>query len=152
MTAMRMRRLKIAILSGLGLALGLGLAACQSTSQQLEQPPNARSLIMVHKAILWRDLESIMSASIAAPRRHPSGWRVCVRLDTKGPLGSYTGERDYLVALYGADRRPELVMEDTAAACAAEPHVPFPELEGGYVRLQAQSKKSKADGSRPDGK
>ena len=74
------------------------------------------------------------------------------QLNRKGPLGSYTGERDYLVALYGADRRPELVMEDTAAACAAEPHVPFPELEGGYVRLQAQSKKSKADGSRPDGK
>ena len=56
--------------------------------------------------------------------------------------------RDYLVALYGADRRPELVMEDAAAACAAEPHVPFPELEGGYVRLESQQK-SKAD-TKPD--
>ena len=148
---MRMRRLKIAIPFGPGLALGLGLAACQTTSQQVEQPPNARSLIMVHRAILWRDLESIKNASIAAPQRHPSGWRVCVRLDTKGPLGSYTGVRDYLVALYGADRRPELVMEDAAATCAAEPHVPFPELEGGYVRLQSE-KKSKVDGSNPDGK
>ena len=146
-----MRRLKIAIPFGPGLALGLGLAACQTASQQVEQPPNARSLIMVHRAILWRDLESIKNASIAAPQRHPSAWRVCVRLDTKGPLGSYTGVRDYLVALYGADRRPELVMEDAAATCAAEPHVPFPELEGGYVRLQSE-KKSKVDGSKPDGK
>ena len=146
---MRMRRLKIAI--PCGLALGLGLAACQTTGPQVEQPPNARSLIMVHKAILWRDLESIKNASITAPQRHAGGWRVCVRLDTKGALGSNTGLRDYLVALYGADRRPELVMEDAAAACAAEPHVPFPELEGGYVRLESD-KKSKADDSKPDRK
>ena len=139
---MRMRRLNIAI--PCGLAFGLGLAACQTTAPQVEQPPNARSLIMVHKAILWRDLESIKNASIAAPQRHASGWRVCVRLDTKGALGSNTGVRDYLVALYGADRRPELVMEDAAAACAAEPHVPFPELEGGYVRLESQQR-AKAD-------
>jgi hypothetical protein len=144
-----MRRLKIAI--PCGLALGLGLAACQTTGPQVEQPPNARSLIMVHKAILWRDLESIKNASIAAPQRHASGWRVCVRLDTKGALGSNTGVRDYLVALYGADRRPELVMEDAAAACAAEPHVPFPELEGGYVHLESD-KKSKADDAKPDRK
>jgi hypothetical protein len=98
-----MRRLKIAI--PCGLALGLGLAACQTTGPQVEQPPNARSLIMVHKAILWRDLESIKNASIAAPQRHASGWRVCVRLDTKGAFGQFTGVRDYLVALYGADRR-----------------------------------------------
>ena len=147
---MRMRRLQIAIL--LGLALGLGLAACQTASQQVEQPPNARSLVLVHKAILWRDLESIKNASIAAPQRHAGGWRVCVRLDTRGPLGSMTGVRDYLVALYGADRRPELIMEDAAAACAAEPHVPFPELEGGYLRPQSQQKKSKADGAKPDRK
>jgi len=146
---MRMRRLKISI--PCGLALGLGLAACQTTGPQVEQPPNARSLIMVHKAILWRDLESIKNASIAAPQRHASGWRVCVRLDTKGALGTYTGVRDYLVALFGADRRPELVMEDATAACAAEPHVPFPELEGGYVRLESD-KKSKADDAKPDRK
>jgi hypothetical protein len=40
------------------------------------------------------------------------------------------------------------VMEDAAAACAAEPHVPFPELEGGYVSLESD-KKSKADDSNP---
>jgi hypothetical protein len=145
---MRTRRLKIAI--PCGLALGLGLAACQASLEQIDQPPNARSLIMVHKAILWRDLESIKNASITAPQRHAGGWRVCVRLDTKGAFGTYTGARDYLVALYGADRRPELVMEDAAAACAAEPHVPFPELEGGYVRLESQQK-SKAD-AKPDRK
>jgi len=145
---MRTRRLKIAI--PCGLALGLGLAACQASLEQIDEPPNARSLIMVHKAILWRDLESIKNASITAPQRHAGGWRVCVRLDTKGAFGSNTGERDYLVALYGADRRPELVMEDAAAACAAEPHVPFPELEGGYVRLESQQK-SKAD-AKPDRK
>src|SRR5690242_5537463 len=143
---MRMRRLNIAIRCGP--ALGLGLVACQTTAPQVEQPPNARSLIMVHKAILWRDLESIRNASIAAPQRHANGWRVCVRLDTKGAFGRYTGVRDYLVALYGADRQPELVMEDAAAACAAEPHMPFPELEGGYVRLESD-KKSKADDSNP---
>ncbi len=151
---MRMRRLQIAILCGLGAALSLGLAACQTTSQQqqVDQPPNARGVVMLHRGILWRDLASIKDASIAAPRRHPSSWRVCVRLDTKGPLGTYTGGRDYLVALYGADRRPELVMEDVTAACAAEPHEPFPELEGGYVRPQSQSKKSKADVPKPDRK
>jgi hypothetical protein len=145
---MRTRRLKIAIPRGL--TLGLGLAACQASLEQIDEPPNARSLIMVHKAILWRDLESIKNASITAPQRHASGWRVCVRLDTKGAFGHVTGVRDYLVALYGADRRPELVMEDAAAACAAEPHVPFPELEGGYVRLESQQK-SKAD-AKPDRK
>jgi len=144
-----MRRLNIAI--PCSLTFGLVLAACQTTGPQVEQPPNARSLIMVHKAILWRDLESIKNASIAAPQRHASGWRVCVRLDTKGAFGSYTGARDYLVALYGADRRPELVMEDAAAACAAEPHVPFPELEGGYVSLQSD-RKAKADDAKPDRK
>ena len=143
---MRMRRLNIAI--PCGLAFGLGLAACQTTAPQVEQPPNARSLIMVHKAILWRDLESIKNASITAPLRHAGGWRVCVRLDTKGAFGTYTGVRDYLIALYGADRRPELVMEDAAAACAAEPYVPFPELEGGYVSL-GPDKKSKADDPKP---
>jgi len=144
-----MRRLKIAILCG----LGLGLAACQTTNQQqqVDQPPNARSLIMVHKAVLWRDLESIKNASIAAPVRHADGWRVCVRLDTKGSLGSMTGARDYLVALYGADRRPELVMEDAAAACAGEPRVPFPELEGGYLRLKSD-KKSKTNAPKSDRK
>jgi hypothetical protein len=147
---MTMRRLQIAILCGL--AIGFGLTACQTTAPQVEQPPDARSLVMLHRAVLWRDLDSIKNASIAAPRRHPSGWRVCVRLDTKGPLGTYTGGRDFLVALYGADRRPELVMEDAAATCAAEPHEPFPELEGGYVRLRSQSKKSKADAPKPDRK
>ena len=146
---MRTRRLKIAI--PCGLALGLGLAACQASLEQIDEPPNARSLIMVHKAILWRDLESIKNTSIAAPQRHAGGWRVCVRLDTKGAFGQFTGVRDYLVALYGADRRPELVMEDAATACAAEPHVPFPELEGGYVRLESD-KKSKADDAKPDRK
>ena len=77
---MRMRRLQIAILGGLGLALGLGLGACQTTAsqqQQIDQPPNARNLIMLHRGVLWRDLTSIKNASIAAPRRYPSGWRVC---------------------------------------------------------------------------
>jgi hypothetical protein len=149
-----MQRFNIAILRGLGpaLSLGLGLTACQTTSQQVEQPPNARSLVMIHRATLWRDLESIRNASIAAPQRHAAGWRVCVRLDTKGVLGTYTGARDYLVALYGADRRPELVMEDAAASCAAEPHVPFPELEGGYLRPLSQSKSAKPDRSKPDRK
>jgi hypothetical protein len=143
---MRMQRFAIAILCG------LGVAACSTSREQaVEQPPNARSLIMVHKAILWRDLESIKNASITAPQRLAGGWRVCVRLDTKGAFGTYTGERDYLVALYGADRRPELVMEDAAAACAAQPHVPFPELEGGYLRLQPDNK-SKTDGPKPDRK
>jgi hypothetical protein len=146
-----MRRLKIAIPCGLALGLGFGLAACQTTAPQVEQPPNARSLIMVHKAILWRDLESIKNASIGAPQRHASGWRVCVRLDTKGALGRSTGARDYLVALSGANQRPELVMEDAAAACAAEPHVPFPELEGGYLRPQSD-KKSSADEAKPNRK
>lgn len=120
---------------------GFGLAACAGgRQQQPDQPPNARSLVMIHRALLWRDLESIKDASIGTPQRHADIWRVCVRINIKGAFGAYTGPRDYLVALYGADKRPELVMEDAAVACAAEPHVPFPELEGGYVGLQQSGK------------
>ena len=116
---MRLQRLKIAI--PCGLAVGLGLAACSTSREQVEQPPNARSLIMVHKAILWRDLESIKNASITAPERHAGGWRVCVRLDTKGALGTNTGERAYPVPLYGAHRRPDLPLADAPGGRAPSP-------------------------------
>jgi hypothetical protein len=131
-------RIMVAILCG------LGLAACSSSRHENpDEPPNARGLIIAYKGLLWRDLESIKNASIAQPQRQAGVWRVCVRLDTKGPLGTYTGERDYLVAVYTVVRRPELLTEDAAAICGPQPHVPFPELEGTYEKLD-NSRKAKA--------
>lgn len=135
--------LKIAILK-IAILFSLGLAGCSSGSrEQLDLPPNARGIIIANKSLLWRDLESIRNASIAAPLRHVDVWRVCVRLDTKGAFGVYTGERDYLVAIYGGSRPPELVMEDAALSCAAQPRVPFPELEGSYLQKDKKAKPSK---------
>src|SRR5258707_14130010 len=105
---MRMRRLKIAIPCGLALGLGLSLAACQTTSQQVEQPPNARSLIMVHKAILWRDLESIKNASIATPQRHAGGWRVSFQVEPLGGLLTFSDFPVNLLTRFGAVPRPHL--------------------------------------------
>jgi hypothetical protein len=125
---------------------GLGLAGCQTSREQLDLPPNARGIIIANKALLWRDLESIKNASITAPQRQAGVWRVCVRLDTKGSFGAYTGERDYVVALYGVAKPPELLMEDAALTCAAQPHVLFPELEGSYMQKdEGKSKPGKPE-------
>jgi hypothetical protein len=136
-------RCPIALLCSLGLA-GCSAINLSSNQEQLDKPPNARGLIIDYRALLWRDLASIRNASIAAPQRQGDTWRVCVRLDIKGSLGTYTGERDYLVALYGVVKRPELIMED-ASSCAALPHEPFPELEGGYLRPDMKAKPLKPD-------
>ena len=87
--------------------------AAAPSREQLDKPPNARGLIIEYRTLLWRDLPSIRNASIAEPVRQDDIWRVCVRLDIKGSLGAYTGERDYVVALYGVAKRPELLMEDS---------------------------------------
>ena len=134
---MRMHRFKIAMLSA------LALAGCGTGREQLDKPPNARGLIIDFRTLLWRDLPSIRNASIAEPVRQDDIWRVCVRLDIKGSLGTYTGERDYVVALYGVAKRPELLMEDPGF-CATLPHEPFPELEGGYLRPDMKAKPPKS--------
>jgi hypothetical protein len=130
----------------------LALAGCSSVEkvwsgrEQLDKPPNARGLVIEYRATLWRDLASIRRASITEPQRDEERnlWRVCVRLDIKGSLGKYTGERDYVVAIYGVAKRPELLMED-AGFCAALPHELYPELEGGYT---VPDPKGKAEGAR----
>ena len=134
-------RAQLVLLCAFGLA-GCSYSIFSSGREQLDKPPNARGIISENRALLWRNLESIRNASIAEPERQDYFWRVCVRLDIKGTLGSYTGERDYLVALYGVARRPELLVEDTSS-CTALPHEPFPELEGGYLRPDLKAKPSK---------
>src|SRR5947208_1204428 len=110
----------------------LGVAGCSTGRENLDQPPNARGIIIANRAMLWRNLDSIRNASIAQPQRQGDVWRVCVRMNIKGQLGTDTGQRDYLIGLYGVGKPPGLLTEDAAAACAAQPHVPFPELEAGY--------------------
>ena len=110
----------------------LGVAGCSRGRENLDQPPNARGIIIANRALLWRNLDSIRNASIAQPQRQGDVWRVCIRMSIKGPIGTKPGERDYLVGLYGVAKPPELLPEDAAATCAGQPRVPFPELEGGY--------------------
>jgi hypothetical protein len=110
----------------------LAVAGCSSGRENLDQPPNARGIVIANRTLLWRNLDSIRNASIAPPQRQGDVWRVCVRMTIKGPLGTKPGERDYLVGLYGVAKPPELLPEDAAKICAGQPHVPFPEMEGGY--------------------
>ena len=111
----------------------------------MDKPPNARGMVIDARPLLWRDVASIRNASIAEPQRDGNNgnvWRVCVRLDIKGSLGKYTGERDYVVAIYGVAKRPELLMED-AGFCAALPHEPFPETRKAATRsLISKGKRS----------
>jgi hypothetical protein len=108
----------------------LGAAACSHGRESVPQPPNARGIIIASRGQLWRNLDTIRNASIAEPRLQGGIWHVCVRMKVQGPLGNRPDERDFLVALHAAG--PELLMTDAAAACATQPHTPFPELEGGY--------------------
>jgi hypothetical protein len=52
-------------------------------------------------------------------------------MNVRGPLGN-AAQRDFLVAIYGAGKSPELLMTDAAASCATQPYVPFPELDSSY--------------------
>lgn len=115
------------------LVCALAAGGCWSSGREnLDQPPNARGIVITNRALLWRNLETVRDARIAPPQRQAGVWRVCVRMTIKGPLGDTAGERDFVVALYGVAKPPELLIEDAAKACAGQPYVPFPELEGGY--------------------
>jgi hypothetical protein len=111
----------------------LGFAGCSLGTENLDQPPNARGIIIANKVLLWRNADTIRNASIAAPQRQAGLWRVCVRMRIIGPLGT-SPDRDFLVALYGVSKPPELLITDAAAVCAAQTYVPFPELDGSYER------------------
>jgi hypothetical protein len=114
-------------------ACALGVTACSLGRAKLEEPPaNFRGIIIANKELLWRGSSTIRNASIAAPQRQEGLWRVCVRMKVQGPLGTANRERDFLVALHDEGKPPELQMTDAAAICAAQPHMPFPELDGGY--------------------
>ena len=103
-------------------------------------PPDARALILAHKGRLWKDPDSIKSASLASPRRHLGFmWHVCVRANAKNAFGGYTGEKDMLIGLYDDGRLPDVVMSDADGYCNY-PHEPFPELEGGYRAPPAKPK------------
>ena len=107
----------------------LGAAGCSSGRENLDQPPNARGIVIAHRTMLWRNLSGIRNASIAPPQRHGDIWRVCVRMIIKGPVGAKPAERQYLVGIYGVAKPPELLPEDAAAICAGQPYVPFPEMQ-----------------------
>lgn len=110
----------------------LAISGCSSGRKNLDQPPDARGIVIAHRALLWRNLESIRNAAIAPPKHMAGLWRVCVRMNIRSTFGDATSPRQYLVALYGVAKPPEFLMEDAAAACAGQPYSPFPELEGGY--------------------
>jgi hypothetical protein len=110
----------------------LGAAGCSLGNENLDQPPNARGIIIANKTLLWRNADTIHNAGIAPPQRQAGLWRVCVRMKINGPLGPSKADRDFLIALYGVSKPPELLVADAAAVCAAQPYVPFPELDGAY--------------------
>jgi hypothetical protein len=110
----------------------LSAAACSLFGENQGPPANIRGLIIANKALLWRNADTIRNASIAAPLRQDGLWRICVRMKVQGPLGTSNRERDFLVAVYGEGKPPELLMTDAAAVCATQPHSPFPELDSGY--------------------
>jgi hypothetical protein len=120
-------------------SLALGLGGCQTDSASIPDrpPPDAKAAILAAKGSLWKDPDSIKSASITAPRRHTAGglippmWHVCLRANAKNSFGGYTGEKDMLIGMYDDGKPPSVVMADAAGYCDS-PHEPFPELEGGY--------------------
>lgn len=116
----------------------IALAACNTASSDTDpSPPDAKAIVLAHKARLWKDPDSIKSASITAPRRHMGFmWHVCVRLNAKNSFGGYTGERDSILGMYDDGTPPNILMENAEATCAY-PHTPFPELEGGFSRPSA---------------
>jgi len=117
----------------------LWLGGCQTDSASIPDrpPPDAKAAILAAKGSLWKDPDSIKSASITAPRRHTAGglippmWHVCVRANAKNGFGGYTGEKEMLIGLYD-DARPPSVLQSDAPGYCDFPHDPFPELEGGY--------------------
>ncbi|MBR1230235.1 hypothetical protein JQ600_35660 [Bradyrhizobium sp. AUGA SZCCT0176] len=112
------------------------LAGCQtdsgSNTVSVAPPPDARALILAAKGSLWKDPESIKSASITAPRRHMGMmWHVCVRSNAKNSFGGYAGEKDMLIGLYDDSRPPSILMADAAGYCDF-PHEEFAELNGDF--------------------
>lgn len=112
------------------------LGACQSdqqaTAAAAPSPPDAKAMILHSKAMLWKDPDSIKSASITAPRRHLNFmWHVCVKANARNGFGAYAGEKDMLIGLYDDGKLPAVLMSDGTGYCDY-PHEPFPELEGGY--------------------
>lgn len=119
---------------GFGAIAALGLSACQTDQAAAPDrpPPDAKAAVLANKGLLWKDPESIKTASIAAPRRHMGFmWHVCVRANAKNAFGGYTGEKDMLVGMYDDGQPPKVIMADAVGYCDY-PHEPFPELEGGY--------------------
>lgn len=117
------------------------LAGCQTDQQPVSNvpPPDARAAVLAAKGSLYKDPDSIRSASITAPRRHGGWmWHVCVRANAKNSFGGYTGETDMLVGLYDDGKPPEVIMANAAGYCGY-PHEPFPELEGGRPSPKARS-------------
>lgn len=127
-----MRRLGFAVVAA------FGLSACQTDQANAPEspPPDARAAVLASKGALWKDPDSIKSASITAPRRHTPGlfasmWHVCVRANAKNGFGGYTGEKDMLIGIYDDGKPPSVIMADASGYCDF-PHEAFPELEGGY--------------------
>lgn len=118
-------------------AFSAPLAGCQTDGSAAATdvaPPDARAAVLASKGRLWKDPDSIKSASITAPRRHMGFmWHVCVRANAKNSFGGYVGERDMLIGLYDDGRPPAALMSDATGYCDY-PHEPFPELNADYAQ------------------
>lgn len=124
--------------------LGAVLCGCQTDQPQPASviPPDHKAAIIAAKGQLWKDPDSIKSASITSPRRHMGMmWHVCVRSNAKNSFGGYAGEKDMLIGLYDDGRQPSVLMTDAGGYCEY-PHEPFPEIEAGYRPPTAARKNS----------
>lgn len=132
--------------SAIGIAIcSLSLAGCLTgkTAEEAQMPlPDYKGLILSNKNRLWKDADSIKTASVAVPRRSTGVlpmWHVCVRANAKNSFGGYTGEKSMLIGIFDDNRPPEVVMAEATGYCNL-PHEPFPELEGGYKASTSKPK------------
>ena len=125
--------MKTAARAAVGLLIGL--AGCSTAGAPPGEPPDAKAVILANKGRIWKDPDSIKNASIATSLRwHGMGslWFACVELNAKNSFGGYTGLKRSVVLIYASGATPEVRDTVIGDDCADRPHVPFPELEGGY--------------------
>jgi hypothetical protein len=127
------------------------LQACNTTAESdsasAPAPPDAKAILLAHKAELWKDPDSIKDAAIAAPKRHMNFmWHVCVKANAKNAFGGYTGLKTSVIHIYDSGKAPEARSTVAGDVCDSIAYQPFPELEGDYrtpaAPSQAKAKRS----------
>ena len=109
---------------------GISFTDDQGTANQ-PFPANYRTDLLAFLRSYLTDPVGVREAAMAEPVQRTVGGRLryvsCVRFTARDRDGKYRAPQD--VAISYVDRRPDRVVEDTAAACAGATYAPFPEME-----------------------